>query len=240
VSLSPLPLLLLVVRLSLGASVVSTLRPPDKTRLTRRPLSLVPCATCSACLLAPRACPRPIASPPVPPVPGPPRPRAALLSPNAAPCALLRPPSAPGCSSHSVRTASYSHLTHKAGRRIDPQQGCSFCWAAPRRPLRSRASTSLLRSQPYLQSVAEPRGLSTHRHRSAVALLRASPCSPVLLPCPLCCSCRSASPYGSGDDIAHDRPSATGRCMRGCSSPRVVRRCLFCGCCAGASWSVGS
>jgi hypothetical protein len=37
--------------------------------------------------------------------PEPPRARA-LLSLNAAPCALLRPPSAPGCRSHRVRTAS--------------------------------------------------------------------------------------------------------------------------------------
>ncbi len=40
----------------------------------------------------------------------------------------------------------------------------------------------------------------------------------------------------------HDRPPATafGRCPRGCSSPRVVLRCLLCGCCAGAIECVGT
>ncbi len=110
----------------------------------------------------------------------PPRARDLLLL-NAAPCTLLRPPSAPGCSLHSVTTAISLHPTHKAGHGIDPRQRRSARGSDSQTatPPRCKTVRVVFAAQPYLQSVAKPLGPSTHRHRSSLTLLSRAP---VLLP----------------------------------------------------------
>jgi hypothetical protein len=126
----------------------------------------------------------------------PPRARA-LLSLNAAPCALLRPPSAPGCSSHSVRTASSLHPAHKAGRRIDPRQ---------RRSARQLGSASQTATPPRLRRVVSA--------APPTALLAISCGAYGPLPAPLCllpCACS---------------PEPAPRCLLPCAcSPVLLSRC---------------
>ncbi len=104
----------------------------------------------------------------------------ALPSLEAAPCTLLRPPSAPGCSSHSVRTASSLHPTHKAGRGIDPRQ---------RRSARQLGSDSQTATPPPARQSVSPTALLAISCGATGALYkhapqrRGSPTRLCLLPC---------------------------------------------------------
>jgi hypothetical protein len=114
-------------------------------------------------------------------------------TPRPAHCFGRPPPLAAARTAFGLLALSTPHTKLAAGP-IRDSAVLRASWAATAgRPPRS-TTVRRLRLQPYLQSVAEPVGLSTHRHRSAVpprlSLFPCSPCacSPVLL------LSRSASP----------------------------------------------
>jgi hypothetical protein len=116
-------------------------------------------------------------------------------------------------------TAVYTEL---AAGSIRDSAVLRASWAAIRRPplLRASETVRVVFAQPALQSAAEP-SWALHAQGSA----------PVLLPS----LAMRALRLRYGDDMAQ-RPSEArqaqvGRCPRGCSSPRIVRRCL----CAAAA-----
>ncbi len=161
-------------------------------------------------MLAPRACPRPTASPPRRSL-EPPRARA-LLSLKAAPCALLRPPFALGCSSHSVMTALLTPYAQSLPR--DRPSTAPFCAPAGQRlqtATRARLQEQSVSSSPSPTAISCEASRALHAQAPQYWPVPAEPllpCSPV--PAPLCCS--PALRVHSGDDMAHDRTTATGRC----------------------------
>ncbi len=161
-ALVSLPLFLLVVRLRLRASEFPRCV-PDATR-TRR--SRVAYLACVARLLESRAYPRPAASPSGPwnlPARAPPSSRS---TPRLANC-FGRPPPLAAARTALGLLALNTLRTKLAAGSICDSAALRASWAATRKPPRLGAceSVRVVSAQPYLQSVAKPLGLSTHRHR---------------------------------------------------------------------------